>query len=1157
MLEKTIQQNWQADTKYQEVFNALQQGQNPMVSGLADSAKAAWVAAEFLKSPRSMVIITATIEAAQLWQQNLSACLPEEKVLFFPRLALMPFEIYAYNPELSSRRIAALSSLARGEKVIVVAWAGASTRALVPKHIFAEGHVYLKVGVDFELDELASKLAIMGYSREKMVDTPGTFSVRGGIVDIFPLTVKMPVRLEFFDTEIESMRYFDAASQRSQGVVKNGIWLAPARELVLNSDILQQGIPRLTTAYNKALNALKGMPRRNLREKFSPLLEQMGECQWVNGMEQFFSLLYPKKAHLCDYLPEGGLVVIDEPEASATVLQNMEEERLSYYYEMVEAGQIIPAFGDNFFGLAEIREKLIQKNLLGFGLLNGKGGWNLGAHFAVTTHIIPSYTGNMELLAEDIHYWQKNSYHLYFCASSQVRKAKLTELLKDYDIGAGLVDTVPFSSGYVYNEGKFAVITEKELLGREAKSLSRRTGSKGQVLENFVDLQAGDYVVHANHGIGKYIGIKRITVEDLAGDYLEIHYAGNDKLFVPVDQMDLVQKYIGNEGTSPKLYKLGGNQWQRVKAKVKASVQELAEDLLKLYTARQQTKGYSFAPDTPWQKEFEDSFPYTETPDQLQAAEEIKSDMEKNKPMDRLLCGDVGYGKTEVALRAAFKAVMDGKQVAVLVPTTLLAQQHYTTFVERLQGYPVKVGVISRFVSAKEQKLLLTSVAEGKVDILIGTHRLLSKDIKFRDLGLLIIDEEQRFGVAHKEKMKTWKENVDVLTLSATPIPRTLHMSLVGIRDMSVINTPPEDRHPVQTYVVEYHPRLVQEAVRRELERNGQVYFVHNKVMDIERTKEDLQTLVPEARIAVAHGQMPERELEKVMTAFINGESDVLICTTIAESGLDIANVNTLIVHDADCLGLAQLYQLRGRIGRSNRQAYAYFTYHKDKIINEQAKKRLVAIRDFTELGSGFKIALRDMEIRGAGNILGPEQHGHIAAVGFDMYCRLVAEEMEKQLGTRELVKEKEAPQLDLGVNAYIPDTYIADSDLKVEIYKRIAAAGLEEIDALKEEIADRYGEPPQVVNNLFQIGKIKYWAFKLDIASILQKGHNLVITFHADHTLSGITLVKTAERYGKLVSYKSQKNFAIHFHIGQGPQDKRLLILLGFLEELFAFQQG
>ncbi|MHB8156848.1 MAG: transcription-repair coupling factor, partial [Desulfocucumaceae bacterium] len=726
---------------------------------------------------------------------------------------------------------------------------------------------------------------------------------------------------------------------------------------------------------------------------------------------------------------------------------------------------------------------------------------------------------------------------------------QILNVMKDARIDAYRVDTLNediihgnvvivggrLSGGFELPSGKLAVITAAEMYGRQKRARSReRAGSR---MEPFTDLKAGDYVVHVNHGIGRYTGIEKLEIGSIQKDYLAVKYAGEDKLYVPTDQVGLIQKYLGGEADAPRLSRLGGSEWNRVKGKVREAVKEMAQELLVLYAARESASGYAFSPDTVWQKEFEETFPYDETPDQLRAIEEVKRDMEQNKPMDRLLCGDVGYGKTEVALRAAFKAVMDGKQVAVLVPTTILAQQHFNTFSERFSPYPISIEMLSRFRTPREQKKILHDLHLGKLDIVIGTHRLVQEDVAFKGLGLLVVDEEQRFGVAHKERLKMIKHNVDVLTLTATPIPRTLHMSMVGVRDTSLLETPPENRFPVQTYVLEEDPSMIREAIYREIGRGGQVFFVHNRIVDLDSVARWLQGLVPEVRLAVAHGQLKEDDLEQIMIDFMKAEYDVLVCTTIIESGLDIPNVNTLIVKDANNMGLSQLYQLRGRVGRSNRIAYAYCTYRRDRILNEVAEKRLAAIREFTAFGSGYKIAMRDLEIRGAGNLLGSEQHGHIDAVGFDMYCKLLEDAVREARG-EEAVGPVET-SVELPVEAYIPDSYVTDTNQKVEIYRRMAGFRDELfLDDLADEMTDRFGDMPLPVQRLLRVARIKTLAGKIRIKNIAGQAGFFRLQFAPGHTLTGDRLVKIGQAYKNRVKFSVQgDDFEIRLK-SPGPED-------------------
>lgn len=746
-----------------------------------------------------------------------------------------------------------------------------------------------------------------------------------------------------------------------------------------------------------------------------------------------------------------------------------------------------------------------------------------------------NFHGQMHLLKAEIDRWKKGNYSILFLGQDEERVKKLERVLEDYEIDGSIIkgnqQLLPgkvqmmkgnLHTGFELSIQKIAVITEEELFNKRVKkSKSRQKLSNAERIKSYSELKIGDYVVHVNHGIGKYLGIETLVINGVHKDYLHIRYHGSDKLYVPVEQIDLVQKYVGSEGKEPKVYKLGGSDWKKVKKKVESSVQDIADDLIKLYAEREAAVGYAFTPDGDMQREFETSFAYQETDDQLRSIVEIKKDMERARPMDRLLCGDVGYGKTEVAIRAAFKAIADGKQVAFLVPTTILAQQHHETLRERFQDYPINIGLLSRFRSKKQQTETIKGLKAGTVDIVVGTHRLLSKDIVYRDLGLLIIDEEQRFGVTHKEKIKKLKTNVDVLTLTATPIPRTLHMSMLGVRDLSVIETPPENRFPVQTYVMEYNGSLVREAIERELARDGQVYFLYNRVEDIERKAEEISMLVPDARVTYAHGQMTENELESVMISFLAGEFDVLVSTTIIETGVDIPNVNTLIVFDADRMGLSQLYQLRGRVGRSNRVAYAYFTYRKDKVLTEVAEKRLQAIKEFTELGSGFKIAMRDLSIRGAGNLLGAQQHGFIDSVGFDLYSQMLKEAIEERKGHLG-AEVKKSVEIDLEIDAYIPDTYIKDGHQKIEMYKRFRGLeSLEDMEELQAEMLDRFGEYPDEVAYLFQIAEIKVYALLNGVDQIKQVKQEVTILVNelVTNSIDGSKIFHIGSRFGRNVN--------------------------------------
>ena len=836
------------------------------------------------------------------------------------------------------------------------------------------------------------------------------------------------------------------------------------------------------------------------------------------------------------------------------------------YSIFLQRGDILPSQGKLLLEKEELIELLEEKINITMDAIN-KGGEFLSPirKIEINSAILHHYQGQLDLLIEDILKKKKDGYRTVILSGTRVRGERLVSTLRERGIESSYRDNIEsialgevvitfgnLLKGFECPKYRTCVISDKEVFGEAKRKLSKtKSKSKGvSKIKSFAELKPGDYVVHVNHGIGVYKGIKQIEVSGHKRDYLDIVYDKGDKLYVPVDQLDLVQKYIGSEGKSPKVNKLGGAEWQKAKSKVKKSINEIAEDLVKLYAARASVKGYKYSKDTEWQMQFEDEFPFQETPDQLSSIEEIKKDMESDKPMDRLLCGDVGYGKTEVALRAAFKAVMEGKQVAFLVPTTILAEQHYKNMIKRFSDFPIKIDMISRFRTAKEQKSTLQSVKEGNVDVLVGTHRLVSKDIVFKDLGLLIVDEEQRFGVAQKEKIKNLKKNVDVLTLSATPIPRTLHMSLTGVRDISVIETPPEERYPIQTYVVEQNDQLIRDAIMREIGRGGQVYFVYNRVEDIEKIANYIKNLVPESRVGIAHGQMTERQLEKEMLDFMANEYNVLVCTTIIETGIDIQNVNTIIIYDADKMGLSQLYQLRGRVGRSNRIAYAYLLYTKDKVLTEVAEKRLKALKDFTELGSGFKIAMRDLEIRGAGNMMGSAQHGHMAAIGYDLYCRMLEDTVKLIKG--DIDKEPIETTVDLKVDAYIPSSYIEDEMQKIEVYKKIAAIeSIDEYMDIKEELEDRYSDIPDPVYNLMDIAYIKSRAKLLSIEEIKESGNDVIFRFQAGDSNYEKIFKVIIEKYKDSIMLKFGEIPSFIFKLKDQKKENMLAFFKEMLENL------
>lgn len=1093
--------------------------------------------------------------------QDLTNLLPDRPVLVFNPHELLPHEEAVIDWELRKSRLDVLKQI-REPGSIICASVQALSEALIDPRLFYQHTLTIDINSRIDLEQFTGELLKLGYERVDMVESYGQFSIRGGIIDIYSFTEEHPVRIELFDDEVDSIRIFAIEDQLSVEKVEQVV-IFPARERLFIGGDLEQIKERIwqdaQEQSDKLLKAGRGEAADNLLSKTAHNLELLESKNYYPGVDQY--LPYFSQAYtLLDYLPSESLIIVSEP-------ARIKEHHKIYLQEIGETisgllanGRVLPKMVEIFVEWTELWKQIHSHDYSLYLSVLDKRIPEMGtpAVHLMSTKSPEHYQADLEGFVKKIQQSRKQYYRILLVVSTEERGHKLVDFLKEYDVPAQYVDNVEnklkvgncivttgsLETGMDYPGYKLLIITELEIYGRRrAKRRVNRTDKQVRLTE--ADLKVGDYVVHVNHGIGQYLGIETLEVQGTHKDYLLIRFAGKDRLYVPTDQIGLLQRYVGLSEQPPKLSKLGGAEWVRVKNRVKESVQDLAEGLIKLYAEREASEGFQFPEDTPWQAEFEDAFPYEETPDQLRAIEEVKKDMEKPRPMDRLLCGDVGYGKTEVAIRACFKAVNAGKQAAVLVPTTILAQQHYRTFAERFEDYPIKIGVLSRFQSAAEQKQVIKGLKDGTVDIVIGTHRLLSKDVTYHDLGLVIVDEEQRFGVAQKEKLKEIAKNVDVLTLSATPIPRTLHMALVGVRDMSLIETPPEERFPIRTYVMEWDDQTIAQAIKRELGRQGQVYFVYNRVRGIDSMYQRLQNLVPDARIAIAHGQMDENRLERVMLDFYNGEYDILLCTTIIETGMDISNVNTLVIYDADHLGLAQLYQLRGRVGRTNRVAYAYFTYRKDKILTEDAEKRLQALKEFSELGSGIKIAMRDLEIRGAGNILGPEQHGFITSVGFELYCKLLDEAIQKLKG--EVEQEVPDPVLDLQVDAYIGDDYVSDPKQKVELYKKLAAVRtLQDADELEAELEDRFGDLPDAVRNLVLVTRIKVLARSVGAASIFREKNMFVI-----RSLPGI--VREKEKYTALVQrFRGQVGYAP----GRSPQIKVKIEGLSDYEALLLLQK-
>ncbi len=1113
-----------------------------------------------------LVVVTDNQQRAEKMQESLLACGFSESYTL-PQLEIMPHETLDSDLTLRGQRMRVLTGLLNSEEMIVFIPIQSLLRQFILPKTFSSLFIDFQVGERFNLEEVSKRLTTIGYSREAMVETPGEFSIRGGILDIYPLTVSDPVRIEFFDEEIESVRYFDQGTQRSRQRLE-GVKISPVSEYAFLQQGLEEGLKRIEEEAEESYQSLirQGLAEEaeQLEEKIASDLDLLRQGLPFAGSAKYLPYFY----HLCplwDYLP-GKSFLLYKPERilkrAETLLQEFNELQVS----LLEQGSILPSYHDLFLDYMDLQSFFQQQVQLLISDQEGLDWDSIDYSYPLSSTEVENFRGQLELLRESLSQRLEQRYRILLTVDGQRKAERLESYLREHGLPAsvsslqggitapGAVVILPQSleKGFVLPEAKAAVYTEDEIFGNKPKRKKRRGREleEGVKLKSFEELEVGDFVVHENHGIGKYLGIKTLDVQDFQQDYLVIKYRGADKLYVPTDQIDIIQKYVGLDEQLPRLNKLGGQEWSRVKKKVQKSVREMAEDLLELYARREVSQGYAFSPDTVWQQEFEEDFPYQETPDQLQAIEEIKEDMEDERPMDRLLCGDVGYGKTEVAIRASFKAIMDEKQVAVLVPTTILAQQHYNTFQERFANFPVTLEMLSRFRSPREQKEILSRLRNGKLDIVIGTHRLLSRDIDFKDLGLLVVDEEQRFGVSHKERLKEIKGSVDVLTLTATPIPRTLHMSLVGVRDMSIIETPPENRYPIRTYVREYNDDLIREAIRRELNRGGQIYYVHNRVENIEQIASEIKKMVPEASIAIGHGQMSESELEQVMLDFLAGEYDILVCTTIIENGLDISNVNTIIINNAQRMGLAQLYQLRGRVGRTNRVAYAYLFYQAQRILNEDAEKRLRAIKEFSSLGSGFKLAMRDLEIRGAGNLLGAEQHGHIASIGFSLYCKLLEDTIKELRGERE--EKVEEAEVEVEVDAYLPEDFIPDSRQKIEIYKKIARISDEE-DALaiKEELEDRFGFPPEPTRNLIQLATIRSYATQIGVSDIRERDQAVSINLKEDIGLTGENLIELSREYPRQIKFKASRNPVIRLKIKDLKGNQKLLRIYDLLKSV------
>lgn len=1092
----------------------------------------------------------------------------EKNVYLYPARDLIFYQADIHGNLLTTQRLECLQALFSGENATIVTTMDAFMEHLIPMERILSSIITLELMEAVDLNEFSQKLVSYGYERTYQVESKGQFSIRGGILDIYPLTEENPIRIELWGDEIDSIRSFDILSQRSLAKLEE-ITIFPATETILTKEEKEAGIARME---KEAAELSKKFRDDFLTEEAHRVVslvqtfkEELLELQYTNcNIAGYLDYFYEEQCSLLDYFnKEQTVFFLDEPSRLFEKASVVEAEFVESMKQRMEKGYALKGQAALLYRKEELFAGFETRHTVAMSALKPKRG----IYKALTSHSVVaksmnSYNNSFEALIADLKRFKKNGYRVVLVSSSRTRAERLTEdireeglscyyaadLSKAVGVGEVMVVYGQIKQGFEYPLIRFVVISESDIFTVKKKKKRRIKKYDGQRIQSFTELSVGDYVVHESHGLGIYKGIEQVTVEGVTKDYMKIEYRDGGNLYIPATGLDAIQKYAGKGSAKPKINKLGGTEWTKTKARVKSAVDTIANDLVELYAVRSNTKGFQFSRDTIWQTEFEELFPFEETEDQMLAIEATKQDMESTKIMDRLICGDVGYGKTEIAIRAAFKAVQDGKQVVYLVPTTILAQQHYNTFVQRMKDFPCRVELMSRFRTPLEQKETIKGLKKGFVDIVIGTHRLLSKDIAYKDLGLLIIDEEQRFGVAHKEKIKKMKENIDVLTLTATPIPRTLHMSLVGIRDMSVLEEAPQDRMPIQTFVMEYNEEMVREAISREMARGGQVFYVYNRVKTIADMTATLARLVPEATVVYAHGQMKEHELEKIMFDFVNGDIDVLVSTTIIETGLDIPNVNTIIIHDSDNMGLSQLYQLRGRVGRSNRTAYAFLMYKKDKMLKEVAEKRLTAIREFTELGSGFKIAMRDLEIRGAGNMLGERQSGHMESVGYDLYCKMLNEAIKKRKGIETV--EDYSVAVEMEIDAYIPDSYIVNEYQKIDIYKRIASIeSEEEKEDMFEELTDRFGELPDCVINLLNIARLRMIAKSVYITEIKQEPNAFKLSIYEKAAYQNEKIGEFLEKYdGQLLLKPVAKPYFIYRYANEALKGEELL---QYVEEL------
>lgn len=1092
---------------FERLIKGINNNEHTHISNIVGSQKSHLIRAINLNNNKNSFIISGDEKSAKEMKEDLEFFYTHEyDILNYPKKDILFYSSDVHSLDITVERFKIINKLLKNEPFVIISSVEALLDKITPKRVFEPSIFKVSVGMTIERSELISKLVKLGYERVDSVDSVGQFSVRGGIIDLFSISTQNAVRLEYFDNEIDSIRILDSFSQKSIDKV-DSIEIFPAREVLFDEKTIEDATDKIQKEYDKTYNSFikKGLREEaeNLSYAFSSVSSDIKNGLVSNGIEKFISYFYDDTTILLDYVDKNNTIIyLDEPVRIKSHFEREFELFSDSMKSKILRGMMLPNMMNSVVNYHDFIKKVSNFTTVSFSAIYSNfKDITFTENLDFNCSITPKYKNRIDLLIEDIKDFIKKDFTVVVLTGNKTSSEKLRyELLKE-DISLNYNENInspleksivcafrgSLNTGFIYKDLNLVVLSDKELFGISDKKKKRRKKSKGEILSSFSDLKIGDYVVHENHGIGIYNGIEKITSDGVEKEYLKLVYAKDGLLFVPITQLERVQKYIGGNEAKLKINSLSGKEWTNSKNKTKRAVELIAKELVELYAKRENSKGFQFSKDTSWQAEFEETFPYQETDDQMSAINDVKYDMETDKVMDRLICGDVGYGKTEIAMRAAFKAVNDGKQVAYLVPTTILANQHYNSFCQRMKDFPINIELLSRFRTKKQIDESISRLNSGYSDIAIGTHRLLSKDVTFKDLGLVIIDEEQRFGVTHKEKLKTLKENVDVLTLSATPIPRTLHMSLTGIRSISLLEEPPLERKPIQTFVMEYNDEFVKDAINRELQRNGQVFFLHNRVTNIESVANKVAELVPDASVAFAHGQMTPNQLEDIMSHFLEGEIDVLVSTTIIETGLDVRNANTIIINNADQMGLSQLYQLRGRVGRSERSAYCYLMYKKDKVLKEVSEKRLQTIKEFTEFGSGFKISMRDLEIRGAGSVLGEEQHGHMDLVGYDLYCKLLDIAIKTLKG--DAVEEDFETKIELNISALIGDSYIKSEMQRLEIYKKISTFSKEsDYDDIIDELIDRFGEPPIETINLLKIAHLKMIAHNSFITKISEK---------------------------------------------------------------------